>query len=244
MSVCTTLKAIIRKVILLTVTDAIVTSVLGAKCPQEHLEPREESNIVPKMVLIIIHRSETSQARSDDSTLASGQLQNPSFLQDDMSRLAALQSSLGEHDDRTPPVSSYEYAYQPLGFDERPESLPTEDSSMTIEIDSHSTDLNQDSQQRTEPASERFEAFVGDNFGEFAPRFAQQEGRKNSSISSPFPSSESQPRFEVDLGSRSTIDIERQFINLDSEDMDYLRAKGKEILHLFPTLLILMFRGF
>ncbi|KAH8810614.1 fungal-specific transcription factor domain-containing protein [Xylogone sp. PMI_703] len=81
--------------------------------------------------------------------------------------------------------------------------------------------------QVNEPASERFEAFVGDSFGAFTPNFVgSQRGSRHESAFLPDQSGEFPTRLDVDLSSRSTIDIERQFINLDSEDMDYLRAKG------------------
>ena len=39
-------------------------------------------------------------------------------------------------------------------------------------------------------------------------------------------SNTSQP-FDVDLEPRSTIALERKFVNLDPADMDYLRSKGQ-----------------
>lgn len=100
---------------------------------------------------------------------------------------------------------------------------------MAIDIVTQDSHFNwEDSRQINKPASERFEAFVGDNFGELAPNFTQED-QNYTSIHPPISESRQHIlRSEVDMSARSTLNIERQFINLDSEDMDYLRAKGQE----------------
>lgn len=136
----------------------------------------------------------------------------------------AIQHSFGHRANQTPSGSSY--ASHSPEIDSQ-ESLQSDDTSMSIDVHIQDSHFNRgESRQINEPASQRFEAFVGDNFGELAPSFTQEGQERGSIQSSLSQSGEHNLRSEVDLGSRSTIDIERQFINLGSEDMDYLRAKG------------------
>lgn len=86
---------------------------------------------------------------------------------------------------------------------------------------------------------DRFEAFVKDNLGLYAPSFNANTSR------TPYPravpgQSGSQllgglndladaspiPRLDVDMTTRPTLDLEQQIASLDSADMEYLRAKG------------------
>ncbi|KAF2095552.1 hypothetical protein NA57DRAFT_44441, partial [Rhizodiscina lignyota] len=79
----------------------------------------------------------------------------------------------------------------------------------------------------------RFQSYIEDSLGSYAPRF-----RAENSLLEPhnhfdvatgpqgLPFEDSHYPIEIDMGSRSTIDLEQQVTNLDSADMDYLRAKG------------------
>lgn len=83
---------------------------------------------------------------------------------------------------------------------------------------------------------DRFEAFVKDNLGLYAPSFnTQAEGVRLP----PYPGDSNGllgladlvdvgpiPRLAVDMTTRPTLDLERQVASLDSADMEYLRAKG------------------
>lgn len=89
----------------------------------------------------------------------------------------------------------------------------------------------------------RFEAYVEDTLGSYAPSF--QNGRQTQRlplakqhtdgihVSCPTESSSARSGgaghlypLEVNMASRSTIDLEHQVVRLDSADMDYLKAKG------------------
>lgn len=86
---------------------------------------------------------------------------------------------------------------------------------------------------------DRFEAYVEDTLGSFAPSFRKTQERdqdaedrrrgRSSGNGETLPwdiLDPSQRRLEVNMASRSTINLETQFIKLDFADMEYLRAKG------------------
>ncbi len=127
-------------------------------------------------------------------------------------------------------VSAYGPPDDGYGFPGEVEGLPYEmdESNVSESPDFISSMSHQPSDRRVvNPNSQRFEAFVEDHLGSFAPTFmSHRPSQPEEPFSLGDPSSDVPIRFDVDLGTRSTLDIERQFINLDSEDMDYLRAKG------------------
>lgn len=80
------------------------------------------------------------------------------------------------------------------------------------------------------PPMERFQAYVEDNLGSFAPSFRGPQddtGPLHTNASESHNGmSASRRRWDVDMSSRSTLDLELQIANVDSSDMEYLRAKG------------------
>lgn len=90
-----------------------------------------------------------------------------------------------------------------------------------------------DADRQTLPL-DRFEEYIKDNMRSYAPIFHKtQASQASSAITQDTPVSQdsftdgSSIRMAVDLGSRSTIDLEQQVNRLDAADMDYLKAKGK-----------------
>lgn len=84
---------------------------------------------------------------------------------------------------------------------------------------------------------DRFEAFVKDNLGLYAPSFNTQAD--NPVRLAPYAGDGNGllgpadmldvgpiPRLAVDMTTRPTLDLERQVASLDAADMEYLRAKG------------------
>lgn len=83
---------------------------------------------------------------------------------------------------------------------------------------------------RKEPETKRFESFAQDALGSYAPSFTSSEGSR-SRYTSPWNASSSTDWnvsrvTNVHLENRPNVDIERQFLNLDAADMEYLRGKG------------------
>ena len=86
----------------------------------------------------------------------------------------------------------------------------------------------------------RFEAYVEDTLGSYAPSFRNSHGisedrQATDSIPEPWQAEHPFRRsggsshivpLEVNMASRSTIDLEHQVVRLDSADMEYLKAKG------------------
>jgi hypothetical protein len=87
---------------------------------------------------------------------------------------------------------------------------------------------------------DRFEAYVEDSLGSYAPSFMQQQQHNqapanSNQTASLWPSDNllhnREPvgylrPLEVNMSSRSTLDLEHQVLTLDSADMAYLKAKG------------------
>ncbi|KAF5010125.1 hypothetical protein FDECE_3711 [Fusarium decemcellulare] len=86
---------------------------------------------------------------------------------------------------------------------------------------------------------DRFEAYVEDSLGSYAPSFAQQQHHNqapnNSDQTTSLWQSHGLPHREpsghphplqVNMSSRSTLDLEHQVAKLDSADMEYLKGKG------------------
>lgn len=81
---------------------------------------------------------------------------------------------------------------------------------------------------------DRFESYINDNMRSYAPIFsALHEDRGTPAAAHDDLASQESiagrdgMRVVVDLGSRSTIDLEHQVNRLDAADMEYLRAKGE-----------------
>lgn len=80
---------------------------------------------------------------------------------------------------------------------------------------------------------DRFEAYVKDNMGSFAPTFNGSSTTESSSGAT-YSTATSENSFRegsnfpitVDLSSRSTVALEQQVNSLDAADMDYLKSKG------------------
>lgn len=90
----------------------------------------------------------------------------------------------------------------------------------------------------------RFEAYVEDTLGCYAPSFRDSQRPPRASTDQRHPTTklpstwqgsgyqqmregtEHQYPLEVNMASRSTIDIEHQVVRVDSADMEYLKAKG------------------
>lgn len=76
----------------------------------------------------------------------------------------------------------------------------------------------------SQPGTERFESFVRDVLGQFVPQFTSTDKRDTKESR--------QYHTSVNLAHRPTVDIERQFINLDDADREYLRLRGIWIIAL------------
>jgi hypothetical protein len=77
----------------------------------------------------------------------------------------------------------------------------------------------------------RFQSFIEDNLGEYAPTFRTQDDARDHESSAQFDFGlhnleDPIRRLEVDMRTRPTLDLELQFASLDAADMDYLKAKG------------------
>lgn len=84
---------------------------------------------------------------------------------------------------------------------------------------------------RPQPTIDRFENYIEDNLGSYAPSFRGDRSNRSSdhgshSIFDLHDLADPIRSLEVEMGTRSTLDIEEQVTNLDSADMEYLRSKG------------------
>ncbi|RFU26064.1 hypothetical protein B7463_g10281, partial [Scytalidium lignicola] len=192
------------------------------KCnARRHRDKRTRNKVSPAQAQTTT--PESSQAASNSHDPGSRQQENANLFQDYVPTTIALQPFSGEPVNYVHPDGNFAFHppevmnLEPFGFEDSGMSTSTTGSPSVVRT----------APPANEPASERFEAFVGDSFGAFTPNFVNNQRNSRSNTALPQDQSGEFPaRLDVDLGSRSTIDIERQFINLDSEDMDYLRAKG------------------
>lgn len=84
---------------------------------------------------------------------------------------------------------------------------------------------------RHQLTTDRFEAYIEDNLGSYAPSFQGRNSGRSSdhgshSVFELHDLADPIRRLEVEMGTRTTLDLELQVTNLDSADMEYLKSKG------------------
>lgn len=79
---------------------------------------------------------------------------------------------------------------------------------------------------RTQAPLDRFEAYIEDTLGLYAPSFKQVTTNPSPQSDTDLEGLTGSRRLEVEMASRQTVELERHMASLDAADMELLRAKG------------------
>lgn len=162
---------------------------------------------------------------------------------------SVFQSSLNSPATRSILYTNVDFAPQKAVEIQSRDQDGSNDSTPADEPLSHISDGLNRNRQQAAVASDRFQAFVADNLGSYAPTFIGkptqstiQPGDGSSSSSWTFLHSTlpdtSSPRLqgEVSMESRSTTELEKHLANLPPDDLRYLKDKGKgPLLSILPA---------